>query len=42
MNFVYFLFPRSSKQDFFEVHGKIRRGDIIGIKGSPGRVVSPK
>ncbi|XP_065064270.1 lysine--tRNA ligase-like [Rhopilema esculentum] len=27
----------SSKQDFFQVHGKIRRGDIIGIKGSPGK-----
>ena len=27
---------RSSEQDFTEVHNKIRRGDIIGVKGKPG------
>ena len=25
-----------SEQDFTEVHNKIRRGDIIGVKGKPG------
>lgn len=28
---------RVSEQDFVEVHGNIRRGDIIGIKGKPGK-----
>lgn len=27
---------RASEQDFTEVHNKIRRGDIIGVKGKPG------
>lgn len=27
---------RSSEQDFVAVHNKIRRGDIIGVKGKPG------
>ncbi len=27
---------RESKQDFEEIHGRLRRGDIIGVKGSPG------
>lgn len=27
---------RSSEEDFTTVHNKIRRGDIIGIKGKPG------
>jgi len=26
---------RASEQDFLAVHNKIRRGDIIGIKGKP-------
>lgn len=28
---------RASEQDFLAVHNKIRRGDIIGIKGKPGK-----
>lgn len=28
---------RASEQDFAEVHGNIRRGDIIGVKGKPGK-----
>eukprot|EP00112_Aurelia_sp_Birch-Aquarium-sp1_P021156 Seg562.11 transcript_id=Seg562.11/GoldUCD/mRNA.D3Y31 product="Lysine-tRNA ligase" protein_id=Seg562.11/GoldUCD/D3Y31 len=28
---------RSSEQDFTAIHGKIRRGDIIGVKGRPGK-----
>ncbi|KAJ7374531.1 Lysine--tRNA ligase [Desmophyllum pertusum] len=28
---------RSSEEDFTTVHNKIRRGDIIGIKGKPGK-----
>ncbi|KAL9974645.1 hypothetical protein ACROYT_G011706 [Oculina patagonica] len=28
---------RSSEQDFVAVHNKIRRGDIIGVKGKPGK-----
>ena len=28
---------RASEQDFSAVHNKIRRGDIIGIKGKPGK-----
>eukprot|EP00794_Sanderia_malayensis_P019168 gene19167-21089_t len=28
---------RSSEQDFLAIHGKIRRGDIVGIKGRPGK-----
>lgn len=28
---------RSSEQDFTEVHNKIRRGDIIGVEGKPGK-----
>lgn len=27
---------RASEQDFATVHSKIRRGDIIGVKGKPG------
>ena len=27
---------RASEQDFAAVHDKIRRGDIIGVKGKPG------
>lgn len=27
---------RASEQDFIAIHNKIRRGDIIGIKGQPG------
>merc|ERR1719494_341797 len=28
---------RSSEQDFGYVHGKIRRGDIVGVRGRPGK-----
>ncbi|XP_028392716.1 lysine--tRNA ligase-like [Dendronephthya gigantea] len=28
---------RVSEQDFAEVHGNLRRGDIIGVKGKPGK-----
>lgn len=28
---------RSSEEDFMAVHGKIRRGDIVGFKGKPGK-----
>jgi len=28
---------RSSQQDFAAVHGKLRRGDIVGVKGRPGK-----
>uniref|UniRef100_A0A7M5WTD3 Lysine--tRNA ligase n=2 Tax=Clytia hemisphaerica TaxID=252671 RepID=A0A7M5WTD3_9CNID len=28
---------RSSEQDFGYIHGKIRRGDIVGVKGRPGK-----
>ena len=28
---------RASEQDFLAVHNKIRRGDIIGIEGKPGK-----
>nr|XP_058954595.1 lysine--tRNA ligase-like [Pocillopora verrucosa] len=28
---------RAAEQDFVEVHNKIRRGDIIGIRGKPGK-----
>lgn len=28
---------KSSEQDFAAIHNKIRRGDIIGVKGRPGR-----
>jgi len=28
---------RSSEQDFAHIHGKIRRGDIIGVTGRPGK-----
>lgn len=28
---------RSSQQDFGYVHGKIRRGDIVGVQGRPGK-----
>jgi len=28
---------RSSKQDFIATHDKIKRGDVIGIKGRPGK-----
>lgn len=30
---------RASEQDFEGTHGKIRRGDIIGIEGKPGKCV---
>lgn len=31
------LFPlRSSEDDFAYIHGKLRRGDIVGIRGRPG------
>ena len=30
---------RAAEQDFEAVHGKIRRGDIIGIKGKPGTIL---
>ena len=32
---VYSL-QRESKQDFEEIHGKIHRGDIVGVTGYPG------
>lgn len=28
---------RSSKQDFFAIHNKLRRGDIVGVTGCPGK-----
>ena len=28
---------RSSKQDFFAIHNKLRRGDIVGVTGTPGQ-----
>jgi len=28
---------RSSEQDFGYIHGKIRRGDIVGVQGRPGK-----
>lgn len=31
---------RAAEQDFVEVHNKIRRGDIIGIRGKPGILIS--
>ena len=34
-----FLTLRSSEQDFAAVHGKIRRGDILGVKGRPGTTI---
>ena len=33
---VLYFFFRVSEQDFAEIHGNIRRGDIIGVKGKPG------
>merc|ERR1712226_189942 len=28
---------RSSEQDFGYIHGKLRRGDIVGVRGRPGK-----
>ena len=30
------FFDRATEQNFEEVHGRIKRGDIVGIKGKPG------
>ena len=27
---------REAEQDFEEIHGTLRRGDMIGVKGHPG------
>ena len=32
-----FFFIRSSDQDFGVIHGKLRRGDIVGVCGKPGK-----
>lgn len=34
----FFVLFRSSEQDFGYIHGKIRRGDIVGVKGRPGKI----
>lgn len=28
---------RESKQDFEEIHSRLRRGDIVGVTGKPGK-----
>lgn len=28
---------RESKQNFEEVHSRLRRGDIVGVTGKPGK-----
>ena len=31
---------RESQQNFEEVHSRLKRGDIVGVKGKPGMWVS--